>query len=71
MHWYRKSQRFPCLVLMRQYLKICHKYASLLDLMDVEVEEALRRGLPFDPVALPEKYPALENLIYDWRDCPG
>ncbi|RID93703.1 HNH endonuclease [Gemmobacter lutimaris] len=69
MHWYRKNQSFPCLVLMRQYLKICFKYATSMDLMDVEVDEAIRRGLPFDPVALPEKYPALENLIYDWRDC--
>lgn len=67
MIWYRRLGRFPTLVVMRQYLKLCHKYAVTMGLMDVEVEEAGRRGLPFDPVALPEKYPDPERLRYDWR----
>lgn len=70
MLWYRNRRRFPCLVLMRQYLKLCHKYASAMGLLDVEVTQALRHGLPFDPTALPEKYPDLEDLCYDWRISP-
>ncbi|MDR5655147.1 HNH endonuclease [Ruixingdingia sedimenti] len=51
MIWYRRRSQFPTLVLMRQYLKLCHKYASTLQLLDVEVGEAQRRGLPFEPRA--------------------
>lgn len=67
MIWYRRLGRFPTLVVMRQYLKLCHKYACGMGLLNVEVGEAVGRGLPFDPVALPEKYPELEQLRYDWR----
>lgn len=67
MRWYRDQRQFPCLVLMRQYLKICHKYASAAGLLNIEVMQALRSGLPFDPNALPEKFPSMEDLRYDWR----
>lgn len=67
MTWYRRRRLFPTQVLMRQYLKLCHKYAFATGLLDVEVGEAGDRGLPFDPVALPEKYPELEHIRYDWR----
>lgn len=67
MAWYRRRQKFPCLVLVRQYLKVCYKYTALAGGMDLEVSEALGRGLPFDPMELPEKFPDVENLRYDWR----
>lgn len=67
MIWYRSHRKFPTLVLMRQYLKLCHKYAHSMGLMDATIGEAAKQGLPFDPAALPEKYPALENIRYDWR----
>ena len=67
MLWYRGQRRFPCLVLMRQYLKICHKYAGVMGLLDAGALQARELGLPFDPIALPEKFPPLAELRHDMR----
>ena len=67
MLWYRRQRRFPCLVRMRQYLKICHKYSLAMGLLDANAMRARELGLPFDPAALPEKFPPLTDLRYDMR----
>lgn len=67
MLWYRKRRTFPCLALLRHYLKLCHACADRTDLLDKSVEDALAAGLPFDPRLLPTKYPPIDQLVWDWR----
>lgn len=70
MAWYRQNHLFPCLALMRHYLKLCHACAGKMLLLDTSPEIALIRGLPFDPRLLPSVYPPADQLIWDWR-FPG
>ncbi len=67
MCWYRADRRFPTLVLLRHYLKICRNVSVEMQLFDTPVEQARADGLPFDPTALPEKFPELEMLRYRWE----
>ncbi len=68
MAWYRARHCFPTLVLLRQYLKVCHGYAKALEVLDIPSDHAAMAGLPFDATLLPEKFPDLDLIRYDWRE---
>lgn len=67
MRWYRERQAFPTLALMRHYLKLCYSITDAMGLLDRSPEDAVRAGLPFDPILLPSRYPPMAELIWDWR----
>jgi 5-methylcytosine-specific restriction endonuclease McrA len=66
MHWYRQRRRFPTLSLMRHHLKLCRNVARDMNLLHISSDAAVSQGLPYDPSALPEKFPPLEELRMDW-----
>lgn len=62
MHWYRRHRAFPTLALLRRYLKLCHRWAVAAGCL---AEDAAAQGLPFDPAALPRRFPPVAVLIWD------
>ena len=67
MVWYRQRNTFPCMALMRHYLKLCHACADRMHMLDIAPEDALANGLSFDPRLLPSIYPPADQLVWDWR----
>jgi hypothetical protein len=66
MEWYRQNMTFPSLGVLRRYLKLCYFYAKRRGYLDISVEEALQDGMPFDPRNLPEKFPPVNELVWDY-----
>lgn len=65
LQWHRERQTFPTLAILRRYLKLCYTSAIQHHWMDLPKAEAAPAGLPFDPLAMPRKLPAIEDLIWD------
>jgi hypothetical protein len=61
--WGNRNAAFPPLLLVRRYLKLCHKLAEERGLLECSVDKLT--NIPFDPVSIPVKFPA-PNLCCLW-----
>lgn len=66
MEWYRQNMAFQSLGVLRRYLKLCYLYAKQRGYLDIAVEKALQEDMPFDPRNLPEKFPPVNQLVWDY-----
>ena len=66
MEWYRNNMTFPSLGVLRRYLKLCYFHAKQRGYLNLSVEEALQKGMPFDPSKFPEKFPPVSDLVWDY-----
>jgi len=66
MTWHRQNKSFPSLGVLRRYLKLCYFYSKQRGLLDERAEDAVADGLPFDPISLPRKFPAVDLLVWDY-----
>lgn len=70
MIWYRENQAFPTMSVLRRYLKICFRLSDRMGLLDLPEDEAILKGLPFVPSALPRRFPPVGDLVWD-HSYPG
>lgn len=71
MKWYRQNDRFPTLGVLRRYLKICYFHAEQKNFLHLSVEKSMGRGIPFDPSALPQKFPPITQIVWDYAHPDG
>ena len=70
--WMQKQDRFPPLLLLRRYLKLVIGFCESKGIMDEPLDQldSLPKQLPFNPEAIPHKYPSPEHLVL-WVEPTG
>ncbi|MGI6395093.1 MAG: HNH endonuclease [bacterium] len=63
MEWYNKKGEFPPLFILRNYMKLVIQYCCENNIMDLEVIEGHRLGLPFSIGFIPLKFPKPVELV--------
>jgi len=62
LQWMIDKKSFPSIYLLRRYLKIVMRYCESNGLLDLELEEVLKKTLPFDLSLLPHTFPPLNEM---------
>lgn len=62
MIWYRQERRFPALNVLRRYLKVVWQLCEVRRVLDLGHEETARGVVPIDLLALPRRFPPVEQL---------
>ncbi len=60
--WMFNKKMFPSILLLRRFIKIVARYCDENELLDENLEVALKKSLPFDLAILPYNYPPLEKM---------
>ena len=67
--WVQAKGKFSPILLLRRYLKIAARYCEEHGVMDLSVEDANLKTLPFDLLLIPQSYPPLTELKH-WASAP-